>query len=171
MRTQFIGRNIEITDAMKEYAEKKLQKLNKFFNDNYQIKCLFKTQKDTQTAEFTVYYDGLTFRSEASSRDLYESMDEAIDILVSQIVKQKSRLKRANASIKFTEESSEEKESQENKIVKRKDVELMPMYEDEAILQMELLNHDMFVFLDAVEDTVKVLYRRKDGNYGILRTK
>lgn len=171
MTIKFIGKNIKVTDAIKDYTTTKLEKLDKFFEKNYTVKALYKVEKNNQTVEFTVYYDSLTLRAEVTTEDLYTSIDKATDILVSQIVKQKKRLKNINASIRFaSEDTLTEDLEEEKKIVKRKEIELLPMYEEEAIMQMELLNHDMFVFLDADSDSVKVLYRRKDGQYGLLKT-
>lgn len=168
MKIQYVGKNIQVTDAIKSYAESKLKKIDKFFEEDYSVKLVVGTQRDRQTVEFTVYYPPITIRSEVTTDDLYASIDKAVDILVSQIVKQKKRIKNTSASIRFAKEESLDEKEEEKEIIKRKEIELVPMWEDEAIMQMELLNHDMFVFLDAKENTVKVLYRRKDGQYGII---
>lgn len=168
MKIQYVGKNIQVTDAIKSYAESKLKKIDKFFEEDYSVKLVVSTQRDRQTVEFTVYYPPITIRSEVTTDDLYASIDKAVDILVSQIVKQKKRIKNTSASIRFAKEESLDEKEEEKEIIKRKEIELVPMWEDEAIMQMELLNHDMFVFLDAKENTVKVLYRRKDGQYGII---
>ena len=100
---------------------------------------------------------------------MYSSMDNAVDALARQIRKHKTKLKRRyqnNETIRFDEIVEKEKEEAENKIVKRKNFELSPMNEEEAILQMELLNHNFFVFLDGDTEAVSIVYKRKDGNYG-----
>lgn len=168
MKIQYVGKNIHVTDAIKSYVESRLEKIDKFFEDDYSVKLVISTQREHQTAEFTVYYPPITIRSEVTTDDLYASIDKAVDILVSQIIKQKKRIKNTSASIRFAKEESLEEKEEEKEIIKRKEIELVPMWEDEAIMQMELLNHDMFVFLDAEEGIVKVLYRRKDGQYGII---
>lgn len=168
MKIQYVGKNIQVTDAIKSYAESKLKKIDKFFEEDYSVKLVVGTQRDRQTVEFTVYYPPITIRSEVTTDDLYASIDKAVDILVSQIVKQKKRIKNTSASIRFAKEESLDEKEEEKEIIRRKEIELVPMWEDEAIMQMELLNHDMFVFLDAKENIVKVLYRRKDGQYGII---
>lgn len=168
MKIQYVGKNIQVTDAIKSYAESKLKKIDKFFEEDYSVKLVVGTQRDRQTVEFTVYYPPITIRSEVTTDDLYASIDKAVDILVSQIVKQKKRIKNTSASIRFAKEESLDEKEEEKEIIRRKEIELVPMWEDEAIMQMELLNHDMFVFLDAKENIVKVLYRRKDGKYGII---
>lgn len=170
MNIQFTGQNIEITEALRGYATKRLKKIEKFFNEDVACRIMMKVQKDYQTIEITINQKALTFRSEVTTRDMYKSIDEAIDILVSQITRQKSKLKKMNLDMSFPEllDADLEKEENNNKIVKRKTLELSPMYEEEAIMQMELLGHDMFIFLDANEDLAKVLYKRKDGQYGII---
>lgn len=168
MKIQYVGKNIQVTDAIKSYAESKLKKIDKFFEEDYSVKLVVGTQRDRQTVEFTVYYPPITIRSEVTTDDLYASIDKAVDILVSQIIKQKKRIKNTSASIRFAKEESLDEKEEEKEIIRRKEIELVPMWEDEAIMQMELLNHDMFVFLDAKENIVKVLYRRKDGQYGII---
>lgn len=168
MKIQYVGKNIQVTDAIKSYAESKLKKIDKFFEEDYSVKLVVGTQRDRQTVEFTVYYPPITIRSEVTTDDLYASIDKAVDILVSQIIKQKKRIKNTSASIRFAKEESLDEKEEEKEIIRRKEIELVPMWEDEAIMQMELLNHDMFVFLDAKENIVKVLYRRKDGKYGII---
>ncbi len=170
MNIQFTGQNIEITEALRGYATKRLKKIEKFFNEDVACRVMMKVQKDYQTIEITINQKALTFRSEVTTRDMYKSIDEAIDILVSQITRQKSKLKKMNLDMSFPEllDTDLEKEENNNKIVKRKTLELSPMYEEEAIMQMELLGHDMFIFLDANEDLAKVLYKRKDGQYGII---
>lgn len=170
MNIQFTGQNIEITEALRGYATKRLKKIEKFFNEDVACRVMMKVQKDYQTIEITINQKALTFRSEVTTRDMYKSIDEAIDILVSQITRQKSKLKKMNLDMSFPGllDADLEKEENNNKIVKRKTLELSPMYEEEAIMQMELLGHDMFIFLDANEDLAKVLYKRKDGQYGII---
>ena len=170
MNIQFTGQNIEITEALRGYATKRLKKIEKFLNEDVACRVMMKVQKDYQTIEITINQKALTFRSEVTTRDMYKSIDEAIDILVSQITRQKSKLKKMNLDMSFPEllDTDLEKEENNNKIVKRKTLELSPMYEEEAIMQMELLGHDMFIFLDANEDLAKVLYKRKDGQYGII---
>ncbi|MHC5098480.1 ribosome hibernation promotion factor [Peptoniphilus genitalis] len=110
-------------------------------------------------------------RQEENTDDMYSSMDNAVDALASQLRKHKTRLKRRyqnNETIRFDELMDKEapKDEPEHKIVKRKNFELNPMNEEEAILQMDLLNHNFFVFLDGDTDGVSIVYKRKDGNYG-----
>lgn len=171
MKVQTIGKNVTVTDALKSYTEKRLNKVDKYFEKTPDIKVVYTSQKLSKKVEITVYAADLLVRSEVATEDMYESVDKATDILVNQIVKQKAKLKkRNNKSIRYESFSTNEEVEDQRQIIKRKTIELTPMFEEEAIMQMELLNHDMFVFLDGATDTIKVLYRRKDGQYGLIDT-
>ena len=171
MKVQTIGKNVTVTDALKSYNEKRLSKVDKYFEKTPDIKVVYTSQKLSKKVEITVYAADLLVRSEVATEDMYESVDKATDILVNQIVKQKAKLKkRNNKSIRYESFSTNEEVEDQRQIIKRKTIELTPMFEEEAIMQMELLNHDMFVFLDGTTDTIKVLYRRKDGQYGLIDT-
>ena len=169
MLLNFVGKNIELTESLKEIAEKKFSRLDKYFSEEVETRLVFSTIKDEQTVEATIFLPKTIIRAEETTDDMYSSMDNAVDALARQIRKHKTKLKRRyqnNETIRFDEIAEKEKEETENKIVKRKNFELSPMNEEEAILQMELLNHNFFVFLDADTETVSIVYKRKDGNYG-----
>lgn len=172
MKLKLVGKNLELTQGIKDQAEAKFAKLDKYFDEEVEARVVFSTQKLTQTVEVTVYLQGTILRAEESTDDLYTSMDKAVDGLARQIRKYKTKLKNRNqdnsATIRF-ENVEEEKEEEVGKIVRRKRFDLRPMHEEEAILQMELLNHNFFVFLNAATDNVEVLYKRKDKNYGIIQ--
>lgn len=175
MLLELVGKNIELTEAMKNSAEEKLSKLDKFFDDQVRARAVFSTQKNNQTAEITIFLPGTIVRAEETTPDLYASMDKAVDILERQIRKHKTKLKKRyqnnSDTIRFENiESVVEDHEVDNtpKIVKRKKFDLRPMFEEEAILQMDLLNHDFFIFLNAENDNVEVLYRRDDNNYGVI---
>ena len=171
MLLNFVGKNIELTESLKNVAEKKFSKLDKYFSEEAEARVVFSTVREQQTVEVTIFLPKTIIRAEETTDDMYSSMDNAVDALARQIRKHKTRLKRRyqnNETIRFDEiaEKEKEKEETENKIVKRKNFELSPMNEEEAILQMELLNHNFFVFLDADTEAVSIVYKRKDGNYG-----
>lgn len=173
MQLEFVGKNIELTDALKNQAEHKFSKLDRYFAEEIEGKVTFKTQKGQHTSEFTVYLPGTIIRAEETTDDMYASMDKAINALERQIRKYKTKLKNRyqnNETIRFDnfEQSIPEEESdhQGHIITKRKKFHLTPMDEKEAILQMELLNHNFFIFLDGNTDVPTILYKRKDGNYG-----
>lgn len=172
MLMNFVGKNIELTDSLKDVAEKKFSKLDKYFSEEVEARVVFSTIREEQTVEVTIFLPKTIIRAEETTDDMYSSMDRAVDALARQIRKHKTKLKKRyqnNETIRFDEivekESSKEEEP---KIVKRKKFELNPMSEEEAILQMELLNHKFFVFLDANTEKVEILYKRNDGNYGII---
>ncbi|NMW85630.1 ribosome-associated translation inhibitor RaiA [Peptoniphilus sp. AGMB00490] len=170
MLLNFVGKNIELTESLKNVAEKKFSKLDKYFSKEVEARVVFSTIREEQTVEVTIFLPKTIIRAEETTDDMYSSMDNAVDALARQIRKHKTKLKRRyqnNETIRFDEIVEKEKvEEPENKIVKRKNFELSPMNEEEAILQMELLNHNFYVFLDADTDGVSVIYKRKDGNYG-----
>lgn len=169
MLLNFVGKNIELTESLKNVAEKKFSKLDKYFSEEAEARVVFSTVREQQTVEVTIFLPKTIIRAEETTDDMYSSMDNAVDALARQIRKHKTKLKRRyqnNETIRFDEITEKEKEETENKIVKRKNFELSPMNEEEAILQMELLNHNFFVFLDADTETVSIVYKRKDGNYG-----
>lgn len=169
MLLNFVGKNIELTESLKDVAEKKFSKLDKYFSEEAEARVVFSTVREEQTVEVTIFLPKTIIRAEETTDDMYSSMDNAVDALARQIRKHKTKLKRRyqnNETIRFDEIVEKEKEEIENKIVKRKSFELNPMNEEEAILQMELLNHNFFVFLDADTEAVAIVYKRKDGNYG-----
>ena len=170
MLLNFVGKNIELTESLKNVAEKKFSKLDKYFSKEVEARVVFSTIREEQTVEVTIFLPKTIIRAEETTDDMYSSMDNALDALARQIRKHKTKLKRRyqnNETIRFDEIAEKEKiEEPEKKIVKRKNFELNPMNEEEAILQMELLNHNFFVFLDANTDAISVVYKRKDGNYG-----
>lgn len=169
------SQKMEVTDSIKSYIESKMTKLEKYFTDHSDINAniLIKTHNELKTIEITIPTKQLMLRAEESNIDLYTAVDLIIDKLVGQIRKNKSRIKKQN-KIELTRFNTDfdlemEKET-EKKIVKRKKIEVKPMSEEEAILQMELLNHDFFLFKNIDQECFSVIYRRKDGQYGIIET-
>lgn len=176
MKLNIRGSKIEITDAIKSYLESKLQKLDKYFENPEEINAniVAKTKGIEQTIEITIPIKKAILRVEESNKDLYSSIDLAVDKLERQIRKNKTKIKQKNNKEKFdmfidfeVEEELEEPET----IVKRKTIDMKPMSEEEAILQMDLLGHEFFIFKDSDTDNNAVLYKRKDGNYGIIEMK
>ncbi|MDQ0508754.1 Ribosome-associated factor Y [Aedoeadaptatus ivorii] len=173
MRIEFFGKNIELTQALKNQAEKKLSKLDKYFAEEVEAKVTFSTMKGNHTTEITVFLPNTIMRAEETTEDMYASIDLAMDVLERQVRKYKTRLKnrhQGSETIRFEnfEQALPEKpEDTQGKIVsKRKHFHLQPMVEEEAALQMELLNHNFFIFLDADIEEPALLYKRRDGNFG-----
>ena len=177
MKISIRGDKVEITKSMKNYIEDKLSKLDKYFNKTGDVHCsvVVRVKNDLQTVEVTVPTSKFTLRAEESHPDLYAAVDLIIDKLERLIRKNKTKLTKhyKNApefEMSFEYEALEEGEEQ-SKIVKRKNIETKPMSEEEALLQIELLNHDFFAFKNTDEECVSVIYIRKDGSYGILNVK
>lgn len=174
MKCKIRGEKIKITGAIQEYVESKLSKLDKYFkNENVDANILIKVKGNEQAIEVTIPYDRYTLRSEEKRDDLYAAIDLVIDKLEGQIRKNKTKLKK---QIKKSEEffnfdyELEKEEVKENKIVKRKSFEMKPMSDEDAILELELLGHDFYVYRDSKTNEVNILYKRKDGNYGVIET-
>ncbi len=169
------GKNIEVTPALVSYTQKKLGKLAKFFDKATEAQVMLSVIRDEHIVEVTVIFEGLILRGEESTSDMYASIDKVVDKLEKQVAKYKTRLSKAMrkngvraAVAKLEEERRLEEEVDEAKIVKTKRFALKPMDLEEAILQMNLLGHDFFVFANAETETVNVLYKRKDGDYGLI---
>jgi len=170
------GDKLVVTDAIKAHIEEKLGKLDKYFDNAKEIKAnvVIRVKDQDQIIEVTIPTSRFTLRAEEKHNDLYAAVNLMVDKLERQIRKNKTRL---NAKLKkepkvdFIFNFDEEEEENSSKIIKRKSLDIKPMDEEEAILQMELLGHDFFVFKNIDEDCVSVLYKRKDGAYGIIDTK
>lgn len=173
MNLKFVGKNIELTESLKTQAERKFSKIDKLFTEDVETKITFSTTKGDKTVEATVFLPGTILRVEETSADMYASIDKAVDVLERQVRKHKTRLKKrynsGNETIRFDNIGNYEPSAsdvKDAKLIKKKIFDLRPMDVDEALLQMELLNHNFFVFLDASTDEVSVVYKRKDGNFG-----
>ena len=174
MKCTIRGEKIKVTDAIQEYIETKLSRLDKYFKEvNVNANILIKLKGKKQAIEVTIPYDKYTLRSEEERDDLYAAIDLVIDKLEGQIRKNKTKLKKQMKKneefFNFDYEVTKEEE-EENNIVKRKKLDMKPMDEEEAILELELLGHDFFIYKDAHTNQVNVIYKRKDGNYGIIET-
>lgn len=165
------GEKIEVTAAMKDYAEEKLTKLEKYLNNSSDVTAnvLVKLRNHMQKVEITIFLPSLILRSEEEQADFYAAIDNSIDKLERQIRKNKTRIESKNKVYKSLSLDFEvEKEEEEEHVVKRKTVEVKPMDEEEAILQLELLGHQFYLYKDVDTNKSAVIYKRKDGNYGII---
>lgn len=170
MKLTFTGKQIELTDALKEITLKKFEKLDKFFQGNIEGKVVFSTVKNSKIFEATIFLPNTILRAEESTTDMYTSIDLVLERLERQIRKNKTRLQKkyhSQETIRF-ENIKEEIEEEQSSVVKVKKMDFGFMSEEEAILQMELLNHNFFVFRNSQTEDVNVLYKRKDGNYGLI---
>lgn len=171
MLVNILGRNLKVTEAMELNFEEKLSRLDKYFTQEVEAKVTVSHQKNMMKIEVTIPFKTGMMRAEAQDLDLYNGLDQVIDKLQKQLSKQKHRMMRKPGdTIRY--ESIEDFEPQdgheEEKIIKRKVFEYKPMSEEDAILQMELLGHDFFVFDNFETKKVTVVYRRKDGHYGLI---
>ena len=174
MEINIRGNKVTVTKAIKNQVEEKLKRIEKYFEEPSTITAHVNIKIDnlSQIIEVTIPTKRFTLRAEESHEDLYSAIDLVIDKLERQIRKNKTKLNNKYKNLDVVEfnfnfETSEDEE-QDTKIVKRKNIEMKPMDEDEAILQAELLGHDFFVFKNIDEECVSVLYKRKDGAYGII---
>lgn len=170
------GHNVDVTPALREYAEKKLKKIQKFFEDgSVETEVVLKVQRELHVADITIQAGGLFVRGQGRTDDMYASINVAVDHIERQIRKYKTRInrrmRRLDADVVVTVPSvalDDEEEMEAPRVVKTKRFDVKPMSVEEAIMQMELLDHDFFVFRDDSTGDVSVVYRRNDGDYGLI---
>ncbi len=175
MKFTIRGKKLEVTDALKSYIEEKIGRLDKYFEnpDNISANVLMRLSGNNQVVEVTINTHGLILRGEEANKDLYASIDLVTDKIERQIRKNKTKIhkKISKETIRdFVHFETEEIEDNKD-VVKRKTIDMKPMSEEEAILQMNLIDHDFFVYKDADTNNVNVVYKRKDGDYGVIETK
>lgn len=171
MNVNVKGRNIDVTPALRDYVEKKVAKVTKQFKTVGDISAVLKVEKGNHIVEITVPASGILLRAQETTKDMYSSIDLVVEKIERQIHKYKTRLmkrKYANFVDAVTTPAVSEADDGELQIVKDKHFTMHPMTPEEAILQMNLLNHDFFVFFDPDLGATNVVYRRKDGKYGLL---
>ena len=171
------GKKVKVTDDLKNYAEEKLSKLDKYFvnADEFTATVVFKNHEPVQKVEVTIPVKRIILRAEESHKDPFAAIDLIIDKLERQIRKNKTRMSKKSARDKMagfvTDFDVEKEDKDKSKIVKKKSVELKTMSEDEAILQMNLIDHSFFIFRDSKTGEIEVVYKREDGNYGLIKEK
>lgn len=170
------GHNVEVTPALREYAEKKLKKVQKFFEDRpIETEVVLKVQRELHVADITIQAGGLLVRGQGKTDDMYASINVAVDHIERQIRKYKTRINRrmrrldddVAAAVPIASPDDED-EVEAPRVVKTKRFDVKPMSVEEAIMQMELLDHDFFVFRDDTTGDVSVVYRRNDGDFGLI---
>lgn len=170
------GKNIEITPSLREYVEKRVGKVTKYFDNVGNITVLLNVIKGRHIVEVTVpIQGGVLLRGEEATMDMYTSIDLVVEKLERQIHKQKTKLERRFRAGGFKAEALAapaipQDEDEDYKVVKQKKFVVKPMDVQEAIMQMNLLNHNFFVFRDSETEDVNVVYRRDDGNYGLIES-
>lgn len=175
MRITYTARKVNLRDNFKERAEKKLQRFEKLFSENAQANVVVTLEKNRQTVEITIRDNGMVFRAESTMPEMNDALDKVCDILMRQIRKNKTRLSKKIKSgsleefvMQNTIDNSDADESDDYQVVRKKQVLVKPITVDEAILEMNMVNHSFFMFINADTNEVNVVYKRADGNYGLL---
>ncbi|MDS1030580.1 ribosome-associated translation inhibitor RaiA [Bacillota bacterium LX-D] len=173
MKIAVRGKNIQITNALKEHVEKRLGRLDKYFEENTEAQVTLTVERDTHIVEVTILLNGYILRGEEATGDMYASIDLVLDKLEKQIEKYKTKIAKKLRSNKFTKvveaaKTQDDQDEDEFKIMRNKHFSIKPMAVEEAILQMNMVGHSFYVFSNAETEQVNVVYRRKDGNYGLI---
>ena len=171
MRITISGRNIELTEGLKQAVEEKLSKLEKLFKPDTDVYVTLSVEKDRQKIEVTIPAKGHVIRSEQVSSDMYVSIDLVEEVIERQLRKYRTKIsakKYAPAIFQDDFVEADDAEDEEIKIVRTKRFGMKPMYPEDACIQMELSGHDFFVFRNAENDEVNVVYKRKGNTYGLI---
>lgn len=170
MNINLTARNTTVRDNFKNSLDKKLSKLDRFFDDTASAHVTVSTESGRETVEITIKAHSMVFRSEKTTMDRLDSLDQVVDALFRQIVKSKKKLEKRFKTAAFEPDYGHEfvgAEEETYKIVKSKKFAVKPMEVEEAILQMNLVGHSFYMFRD-YDENICVVYKRKDGNYGLL---
>jgi putative sigma-54 modulation protein len=175
MNVNIVSKNLKASDYLLDMIESKFQKLDKYFKGDIEAHVTLSLEKGRQSIEATINTKGVVFRAEDNSTDIYAGVDKVVDRLASQMTKYKKKLIKKHKDkeiLNFDDIPDADSPEDDNPITiaRRKKFSLHPMSPEEAILQMELLGHTFFVFLDMETDSIGVVYRRNDGTYGLLET-
>jgi len=177
MKFTFNAKRVEIPDDLKAYAEKKIGKLDRYFRQDSDAHVVFSTERGRETVEITIHHGSMYFRVRQTTQDFYASIDAAIEALVRQIHKNKTRLEKRLRQGAFervpgnTDYEPEDVTEDTYDIIRTKHFAVKPISPEEAILQMNMLGHEFFVFKDHTnDDAFSVVYRRNDGGYGLIET-
>lgn len=172
MKVKTLGRKVNLKEHFITMVEKRMNKFDRFFDDDAECQVTVTVEKDRQTVEVTLKSRGFIYRAERTAADMETAFNDAADLIGKQIVKNKERL---GARIKRSESADwaefgydETSVDDEYRIVREKTFSVKPMMVEEAVLQMNMLNHSFYVFLNAETDSICTVYRRHDDDYGLL---
>lgn len=169
MKITTVGRKCTIRDSFKEHAEKKLKKVERFFGDSAEAKITATVEKTCQIVEITVNNKGMIFRSQERSENMNDALDLCVDSLIRQIRKNKTRLEKKIRDVSFDEFVDDAPvEEDDFEVIRTKTVDLRPESVEEAILKMNLVGHKFYLFLNAENGKICVVYVRNDGGYGLI---
>ena len=174
MNITYTARKVNLRDNFKERVEKKLSKFKKIFSDEAVAHVVVTLEKNRQTVEITIRDNRMVYRAESTQSEMNDALDRVIDILTRQIRKNKTRLEKRIESggiealtAELPAQENEEPE-EEYQVVRKKQILVKPITVEEAILEMNMINHDFYMFINAETDEVNVVYKRANGNYGVL---
>jgi len=176
MKFNIIGRKITVNEKNSEYIKKKIGKLDKFFKQDPEARVVIGTVKDKEYIEATIYTEGIIFRAEVTDVDVFTATDKVVDLIERQIRKNKTKLEKKTRREAFDDttllsgDDFTDDGDIEFKIVKKKRFQVKPMSAEEAVLQMNLLGHNFYVFKNEETEEMNVVYKRKDGDYAIIES-
>ena len=171
MKFIIVGKNIEVTPGLRSAVEDKIGKLEKYFTPETEVHVTLSVEKERQKIEVTIPVKGSIIRSEQVSSDMYVSIDLVEEIIERQLKKDKRKLVDQQQAASFFKQEFIEKDymdEDEIKIIRTKKFDIKPMYPEDACIQMELLGHNFYVFVNAETEQVNVAYKRKGGTYGLI---
>ena len=171
MRFTISGKNLELTPRLQDMVISKLSKLERYFQDDTEVQVTLSVEKDRQKIEVTIPMKGTTIRAEEISQDMYASIDMVQETIERQLRRHKHRLidrYKSGFTPAYLEEPSDEEDDDSIRIIRTKHFALKPMDPEEACLQMEMLGHSFYMFRDSETDQVCVVYKRKNGSYGLI---
>lgn len=176
MKYQIVGKNITVTEGISQAIQRKLKKMDKYFEDSENIECraVVRSYKNGAKVEITIRTKDMVFRSEVTNEDLYAAVDLSVDKLEGQMRKLKTKLenrysKEGIGKAIIYDEIENEANEEEDQIVKTKNYNLKPISMEDAIIEMEAIGHDFYVYLDTDDEKISVLYKRNDGGYGLIQ--
>lgn len=175
MKITYTARKVTLRDNFKDRVEKKLLKFERLFSDDAVANVVVTLEKNRQTVEITIRDNGMVYRVESTMPEMNDALDKVTDMLMRQIRKNKTRLAkkmRAGSIDDFVMQTAspdaDETEDDEYKVIRKKQVIIKPITVDEAILEMNMVNHNFFMFMNADTNEVNVVYKRANGDYGVL---
>ena len=172
MRIEFLTKNYNPSEKLKDVITKKVERLDKFFEDDTKVKIMLKKSNDVETLELTIVLDSVVMRAEVSGDNMYDNIDIALPKLEKQIIKHRTKLSAKSKKVRIKELDMSyvppaDKEDAHG-VVRSKSYELTPMTVDDAIEELELVGHSFYVFSNKATKNVNVLYKRRDGDYGLI---
>ena len=173
MKIEFLSKNYTPSEKLKDVITKKVDRLDKYFEEDTKVKVMLKAANEIYTLELTIAIDKSVLRAEVSGDNMFVNIDMALPKLEKQIVKHHKKLEAKFKNFRAKNEAFDEPPEQpeeKNKVVRSKTFELTPMTVDDAVEELELVGHDFFIFLNKSSNAISVLYRRTDGNYGLIET-